>query len=246
MPINSFWQFIGPINLIPANPNPGMSPVSGRINAVAFHPRNDGEWYAGAPSGGVWKTIDRGTTWRPITDTPDWPVVASISSMAFDATGQNLYLGTGDVPMGLGFAVGVMKTADGGVTWKNVSDSRFAGSIISRVVVHPDQSNVVLAAEFGGGGGIWRSTDFGKSWNVVIPVQVPIAWTGMEFGARDPNTGQRSCYAVGESGNFLRSDDDGRGWTPLSTPLSAKSKKPQIATSPIFPGLARLGCPLTP
>jgi hypothetical protein len=96
--VSSFWRFAGPTNIGNPAGNAGCFPTIGRVNAVAFDPTNNNIWYAGSPNGGVWKTIDSGDSWKPIADS--WPLL-SVSSIAVDKSGQNVYVGTGDCP-GLG------------------------------------------------------------------------------------------------------------------------------------------------
>jgi hypothetical protein len=104
------WRFLGPSNL--NGKQPGGWAISGRVNAVAFDPKNSSTWYLGAPYGGVWKTTDSGTTWIPLTDA--WRYL-SVTSIAIDPkdTGT-IYVGTGDVPGAGPYAMGIMKSTDGG------------------------------------------------------------------------------------------------------------------------------------
>src|SRR4029077_4791869 len=91
------WAFIGPNNLL-ANDNTynGPSALSGRVNAAAFDPADStgNTIYVGAPTGGVWKTTNGGTTWSPLSD--GWQAL-QVSSIAIDPSNHNtVYAGTGD------------------------------------------------------------------------------------------------------------------------------------------------------
>src|SRR5579864_8550967 len=93
--------------------------TSGRITALIVDPRDANVVYAGAAEGGVWKTIDGGQTWTPLTD--DQPAL-SVGSLALDPSNpNNLYVGTGEANFnGDGYSgAGILKTNDGGVTWRN-------------------------------------------------------------------------------------------------------------------------------
>lgn len=228
-----FWEFIGPTN---ANIAPrfgattGQLPVSGRVNAVAFDPGNFGTIYLGTPNGGVWKTTDSGATWLPLSD--GWPSL-SVSSIAVDPLhSKNVYVGTGDIPGGFGPGIGVMKSVDGGATW---SVAGLAGKAVSCVICDPDVAGVVMAAEWDGQ--LWRSSDFGQTWNPMGGPPGGTPWTGIVFGA--PATSiQRMYYAIGGGvgAQLWRSNDKGLSWQQLSTPLRRVVQgRPVVAASPIFP-----------
>lgn len=105
------WEFVGPKNYIHADNN-RQFPISGRVNAVAFDPVRKDRCYIGAASGGVWRTIDRGQTWVPLSDA--WPA-QSVSSVAVDPTfGDTIFAGTGDMPGGSAGGIGVIRTVNGG------------------------------------------------------------------------------------------------------------------------------------
>jgi photosystem II stability/assembly factor-like uncharacterized protein len=235
------WEFVGPSDILDppsAQPSPiGQFPTSGRINAVAFDPSNRGTFYAGSSNGGVWKATNALTTsdpaWQPMSD--NWPILC-VSSIAVDASGQNVYVGTGDCPASGKLAMGVMKSTNGGVAWSNVSGAFFAGSRISRVVIHPDSQSTILAAEFDPDGSVWVSTDAGTTWtSVVFSVA---GWLCIEFGVA--SNGNRSCYALDKSGALWRADNGvatWKQWSQLSTPVKASGEnRPQIACSPLTAG----------
>jgi len=226
--IRSFWRFAGPVNIGNPAGSAGCFPTIGRVNAVAFDPANRDTWYAGAPTGGVWKTIDAGKTWRPIADS--WPLL-SVSSIAVDKSGKNVYVGTGDCPgQGTG-AIGVMKSTTAGASWKNVSDPRFKHSRISKVAVHPDSPDIVLAADFDGL--LWRSGDGGTKWKAVNRSQKN--WVSIDFSAKNSH-GKRTCYAMAIDGKFVYvSTNDGVKWTAKKSPVGSKisNGRPQIAASPV-------------
>ena len=236
--LSQFWHFVGPINIQDPAGDSGQTPTSGRVNAVAFDPAKKETWYAGSSNGGVWKTTDSGTTWKPTGD--GWPFLY-VSSIAVDKSGKNVYVGTGDCPGQGPYAMGVMKSKDGGTHWANVSDSGFQASSISRVVVHPDSPDIVMAADFNGF--LWRSKNAGKNWETVNPSQT--GWVTVDFGAKD-RKGNRICYAMARDGKYVYvSGDDGVKWNKYKSPVGSKISdgRPQIAASPITPGTVYLYSP---
>src|SRR5438445_10463558 len=101
------WRMIGPYR-------------AGKVNAVAGVPGDPAVYYFGSNGGGVWKTSDAGTVWKPIFDQQP---IASIGAIAVAPSNPKiLYVGTGeaDIRSQIGFGDGVYKSVDAGETWTNV------------------------------------------------------------------------------------------------------------------------------
>ena len=173
------WQGIGPAPIGGANLNQFKSEVTGRVSALLVHPHNPDIVYLGAAQGGLWKTIDGGTTWIPLTD--GQPSLA-VGALAFDPTNLNtLYVGTGE-PSNSGdsyYGAGILKTTDGGATWAQLGADKFTGMGISGIVVDPSHpQNVYVAGSTNVAGhkpllsqpGIYKSTNGGASWTGVATV----------------------------------------------------------------------------
>src|SRR5262249_52409923 len=153
------WEFIGPQNLpVPNRIYNGDSPIIGRVNAMAFDPVTSGTFYLASATGGVWKTTDSGTTWKPLSD--NWPSLQT-SSLAIDPQNHNtIYVGTGDFDGSSGYSFGIMKTTDGGATWTNQGKTKFSYLAVSAIVVDPENSSIVTVTTGRGRnywGYIWRS-----------------------------------------------------------------------------------------
>jgi hypothetical protein len=100
------WKFAGPAN------------IGGRVSALAFNPQDSRIVYAGAATGGVFKSTDRGVSWQPIFDDQ---AVLPIGDIAVDPANPNvLYTGTGEANGGHNNfpGAGVFKSTDAGATWK--------------------------------------------------------------------------------------------------------------------------------
>jgi len=231
LPDFPFWQFVGPNNFeTPAGP------VTGRVNAVVYDPADDNTFYIGAAIGGVWKTTDRGKNWVPLSNA--WPFEA-ISSIAIDPKNSKiLYVGTGDFHGSDKQSFGLMKSTDGGATWTNLGRAEFGETSVSKIVIDPENSDViVLTCGRGrqGYGQVWRSTDAGKTWKAVITDFAEWAEVAV---SHIRVYGDRWYYAVGwtgSEGKVYRSADRGATWTALKTPLSPGEQFGlSIATSPQY------------
>ena len=100
--------------------NVGPAFLSGRIADIAIHPKNNNVWYVAVGSGGVWKTENSGTTWKPIFDKE---VSYSIGCVTIDPNNHStIWVGTGENVGGrhVGYGDGVYKSTDGGKSWKNL------------------------------------------------------------------------------------------------------------------------------
>ena len=98
----------------------GPALMSGRIADIAFDPSDRSTWYVAVGSGGVWKTINRGTTWKSVFDGQG---SYSIGCVTVDPDNHNtVWVGTGENVSGrhVGYGDGVYKSLDGGDTWNNM------------------------------------------------------------------------------------------------------------------------------
>ncbi|HLB55526.1 MAG TPA: glycosyl hydrolase, partial [Gemmatimonadales bacterium] len=149
-----------------------IGPEGNRVSAVAGVSGDPRTYYAGAASGGIWKTSDGGTTWLPVFD--DHPV-SSIGTLAVAPSDPNtVWAGTGEPHIRSHISVGwgAYKSTDAGRTWtrKGLENT----GRISRIVIHPSNPNLVyLAAQGHGYGpqkerGIYRSNDGGETWQQVL------------------------------------------------------------------------------
>ena len=156
------WQFLGPKN------------ISGRCTDVeVVAPK--GKYYTiyvGSASGGVWKTVNEGTTWEPVFDQH---VSTSIGDIALDPDDPNtLWVGTGEANIfrSSQSGAGIYKTTDGGKTWQHMG---LEGTLtIARIIIDPTNSDVVYVAASGHEWtkskerGVYKTTDGGKTWEKIL------------------------------------------------------------------------------
>lgn len=211
------WQVEGPGN------------IGGRFNTIAIHPTNPNIMYAGAATGGVWKTVDAGVTWNPIFD---FNTYLSIGDIKFDPTNPNtIYVGTGDPQIG-GYSFignGLFKSTDAGATWTNIglSDAK----IISRIVVHPTNPNTIYVAAMGlpfvrtPDRGVYKTTDGGASWTKVLYVSDQAGATDLVIDSQNPNILYASTWdrirnmqesiVNGPNSKIYKTTDGGTTWNPI-------------------------------
>jgi len=224
--------------------NVGSATMSGRIAAVDAHNTPDGkvELFVGSASGGVWRSRDGGTTFKPVFD--DQPV-QSIGAIAIDPSHPStVWVGTGEswTRNSVSIGDGIYKSTDGGETWKNVGLPE--SERINKIVVHPKNGDIVYACVPGKlwsdspDRGLYKTTDGGKSWNLVLRgPNLSTGCSGVTLDPRDPQVVlaglwdfRRRPWTFRSGGNgpdaasgsgLYRSSDGGAHWTEL-TPGSAR------------------------
>ena len=219
--------------------NIGSAAMSGRVAAVAAH--NEGGKtvvFVGAASGGVWKSPDGGTTFKPVFDKQK---VQSIGAITIDPTNpKTIWVGTGEAWTRNSVSVGdgIYKSTDDGETWTHMGLPN--SERIVRILVHPKNGNVVYACVPGklwsdsSDRGLYRTTDGGKSWSLVLkgknlstgcssvtmdPKNPDVLLAGMWDFRRKGWTfrsGGDGPDAASGSGLY-RSTDGGKSWSDIST-----------------------------
>ena len=226
------WEFIGPQRFDTG----GGHWVSGRVNAIAIDPKNNGTLYAGAAGGGVWRTRDWGVSWKPLSDS--WPY-EEVASIAIDPKDTAvIYVGTGDFHAWSTRHFGLMKSTDSGESFVNLPAGEASETSISGIVVDPDDPQIVMMCGGRGrtrDGYVWRSIDGGVSWNRAV--NIAAEWAKIVMGRADAS-GKRPVYAVGWNGGggvMHRSRDRGVTWEPLTPPWGSGQWGISVATSPLDP-----------
>lgn len=154
----------------PRNIGPGG--MSGRVTAFAVDPRNENIFYVGTASGGLWKTVNAGTTFAPIFDNE---AVASIGALAIDPLRPDIIwagTGEGNPRNSVTGGYGIYKSTDGGTTWKcmGLELTRY----IHRIIVDPVNPDIIYAGAIGNPWaahterGLFRSADGGQTWRRIL------------------------------------------------------------------------------
>src|SRR5437879_2212645 len=154
--------------------NIGSAAMSGRISAIAGTKEPSGKitLFVGAASGGVWKSDDGGTRYRPVFDEQS---VQSIGAITIDQNNdKNVWVGTGEswTRNSVSIGNGIYKSTDGGETWNHVGLEK--SERIARIAVTPGKSDTIFAAVPGplwsdsSDRGLYKTSDGGKTWKQVL------------------------------------------------------------------------------
>jgi photosystem II stability/assembly factor-like uncharacterized protein len=220
--------------------NIGSATMSGRIAAVTGRQEADGKvtLFVGSASGGIWKSEDGGTTFKPVFDKQD---VQSIGALALDPTDRNVvWAGSGEswTRNSVSVGDGVYKSTDGGETWTRAGLN--GTERITKIVVDPADGNTVYVCAPGplwsdsSNRGLYKTSDGGRTWTKVL-AGANLS-TGCSAVAIDPANHnhllagtwdfRRKAYEFRSGGNgpdqasgsrFAESFDGGRTWTDLNS-----------------------------
>ncbi|HYA23655.1 MAG TPA: glycosyl hydrolase, partial [Terriglobales bacterium] len=212
--------------------NIGSAAMSGRIAAVDAIEKNGRiTVFVGAASGGVWKSVNGGTTFKPVFDRES---VQSIGAVAIDKSNpQIVWVGTGEAwtRNSVSIGDGIYKSTDGGENWTNMGlkDSEH----IAKILVDPKDSNTVLACATGhvwndnDERGVFKTTDAGKTWKKVLGGANGSTGCGMiARSPQEPGTIFASMWdfrrqgwtfrSGGPGSGLYKSTDGGEHWAELS------------------------------
>ena len=227
-----------------------VGPTSaGRIAAAAAVAGKPGVYYAGAASGGVWKSIDGGATWKPTFDSQ---TSQAIGALAVAPSNPNVvWAGTGeawavrDMDM---MGDGIYKSTDAGETWRHMGLTETGR--IGTIVVHPTNENLVLVCALGRATGpqkergVFRSEDGGRTWQQTLFVNEDAGCSGLQMSQQDPNVVLAGTWEIflqthilesgGMGSGIYLSRDAGRTFTKVTAPGLPTSPygKTDIAIAP--------------
>ncbi|MEP6795283.1 MAG: glycosyl hydrolase, partial [Saprospiraceae bacterium] len=231
--------------------NLGPAITSGRICDFAVDPKNHKRYFIASAAGGVWRTLNAGTTYEPVFDGEG---SFSIGCVSIDPHNTStVWVGTGENnnQRSVAYGDGVYKSVDGGSSWTNMGLKN--SEHIGKVLIHPDNSNTIFVAAIGplwapgGDRGLYKSKDGGKTWNAVLKIDEN---TGVNDVVMDLNNHdilyassfQRRRHVFtylggGPQSNIYKSTDGGETWVKSGQGLPAVDiGRIGFAISPADPG----------
>lgn len=207
--------------------------IGGRINCIAVHPYDADIIFTGTAGGGIFKTIDGGDTWEPITDELSH---LPIGDIAIDPTNPGIiYAGTGDPNIGgtVWVGSGVYKSIDGGQTWTNIGLQETR--IVSKIVINPDNPEQIFVGTMGlpfeanNDRGLYRSNDGGQTWEQVLFVSNDSGIIDLIMNPDNPSVLYAANFnrirtafesvAEGDEAGIYKTSDGGNTWTELTNGL---------------------------
>jgi photosystem II stability/assembly factor-like uncharacterized protein len=230
----------------------GPAVTSGRVADIAVDPRNRSRYFVAAASGGVWKTVNAGTTWEPVFDGES---SYSIGCVVIDPNNPFvLWVGTGEYnsQRSVSYGDGVYRSEDGGKSWQNMGLK--SSEHIGRILVDPRNSSVVFVAAqgplWGPGGdrGLYKTTDAGKTWTSVLNISENTGVSDIVMDTRNPDVMFAASYQRrrhvwtlidgGPESAIYKSTDGGATWKKLAGGLpDGDVGRIGLAISPVNPDL---------
>ncbi|MFM7328021.1 MAG: WD40/YVTN/BNR-like repeat-containing protein [Bacteroidota bacterium] len=206
-----------------------IGPIGNRISCAIGLPGNDLVYFAGAATGGLWRTTDGGLSWKPLMDDKS---VASVSALAAAPSDpQVIYAGTGEsfIRSNVSIGNGVYRSTDGGDSWQHIGLDNTGR--ISRILVHPNNPDVVFVAAVGHAyapqkeRGLYKSSDGGKTWKQVLFVDENTGISDMVMDPSNPRILFAGAWQLslrtwnrtsgGPGSGLFQSVDGGDTWTRL-------------------------------
>ncbi len=216
----------------------GPALTSGRISDLAVNPDDNSEFYVAASAGGVWKTTNRGVTFKPVFDNEG---SYSIGCLAMDPNNHNvIWVGTGENnnQRSVSYGDGLYKSIDGGNNWKKVGLEK--SEHIGMIVIDPRNSDVVYVAAYGpvwsagGDRGIYKTTDGGENWEKILEVSEHTGFNEIHMDPRDPDVlyatahqrrrRQWTYLGGGPESGIYKSADAGANWVKINKGLPGGDK----------------------
>ena len=212
------WRLVGPTNTM------------GRVSDVAGIPSPSKTLFVAAAAGGIWKSTNNGTTWRPVFDRER---VISMGMLAIAPSDtQQVWAGTGEPNSrnSMSPAGGVYKSTDGGLTWTLMGLEKTQA--IGRIQVHPRDPNIVYVAALGAPWnankerGLYKTTDGGTTWELVKFVSDRAGFVDVQLDPSNPDVVWAASYERVRGPYFLqsggpgsalwKSTDAGKTWTEVT------------------------------
>ena len=195
------WRSIGPVNM------------AGRITDVEAHPSQPKTFYVAGATGGIWKTVNAGTTFVPLWEKAP---IASMGDLAIAPSNPKIiWAGTGeeDSRNSVAPGYGIYKSVDAGVTWQSMGLEKTQH--IGRILVHPTNPDIVYVSALGAlwatnpERGLYKTVDGGKTWTLSKFISDRAGFVDLAIDPRDPNVLYAASWERIRKAHFLKSGGPG-------------------------------------
>lgn len=225
----------------------GPALMSGRITDIEQHPTNDRVLYVGAAGGGVWKSVNGGSSFQPIFEEH----TQSIGKVKLDPKDpdKTIWVGTGEIwtRNSVSIGDGLYKTTDGGLNWNRVGFEK--SERIASIEIHPENTDIMYVGVLGAlwsdseERGVFKSTDRGATWNKVLYIDAKTGCGDVILDPNDPNILYASMWEFrrkgwdfasgGENSALYKSTDGGETWNKITNGLpEGKQGRIAVAVAP--------------
>src|SRR5229473_885016 len=236
------WRNIGPANM------------GGRVSSVTGIPSPSRTFFVAAAAGGIWKTTNAGTTFRPVFENEKCVSMGELAIAPSDT--MQVWAGTGeeDSRNTISPGCGIFKSTDGGLTWKRMGLER--SGAIGRIVVHPTNPNIVYVAALGqpwsanAERGLYKTTDGGQTWQLIKFVSPQAGFIDVAMDPSNPEVlfaaswqrvrGPYFLNSGGPGSTLWKTTDGGKTWTEVKSGGFPEAMKGRIglAIAPSNPKVA--------
>src|SRR6266487_4582800 len=211
------WRNIGPANM------------GGRVSSVTGIPSPSRTFFVAAAAGGIWKTTNAGTTFRPVFENEKCVSMGELAIAPSDT--MQVWAGTGeeDSRNTISPGCGIFKSTDGGLTWKLAGLEK--SGAIGRIVVHPTNPNIVYVAALGQAWaanperGLYKTTDGGQTWQLVKFISDKAGFIDIAMDPANPEVlfaaswqrvrGPYFLNSGGPGSALWKTTDGGKTWTEV-------------------------------
>jgi len=215
------WRFVGPDTL------------SGRCTDIAVPKGSRDTIYIASATGGVWKTINYGVTWKPIMD--DVPSISVGDVTVAPSNPDIVWVGTGEANIYRGSVagIGVYKSINAGTTWQHMGLADT--NTVSRIIIHPENPDIVYVAATGHEWtrneerGVFKTTDGGQTWEKVHYVNDHSGAIDLVMDPSDPETLYAAMWnrtrlrwsdpVPGPGDGIFKTSDGGKTWNQKTSGL---------------------------
>lgn len=208
----------------------GPGNIGARINTIKVHPTDPNIMYIGYSGGGLWKTTDGGNNWQSVFDRQTFLAIGDIE---LDPKNPNVvYAGTGDPNISAYPFIGdgLWKSTDGGQNWQHLGLTE--QRIISKIIVDPNNSNVLYVATMGlpfernNKRGLYKTVNGGQSWQQILFVSDQSGVIDLEMAPDNSSVlyaavwdrlrSNRESVVTGSNARIWKTTDGGSSWAKLS------------------------------
>lgn len=229
--------------------NIGPAIMGGRVTDIEGVIGKPNHIYVATASGGLWKTENRGTTWRCIFEKEN---TISIGDIAIDPKNPDvIWVGSGESNVRNSGSIGdgVYKSTDGGKTWQHMGLKETEH--ISRIVIHPHNTDIIYVGALGHAygsndeRGVFRSKDAGKTWQKVLYIDKKHGVADLDIDPENPNILYAAMWhferkpwthtSGSTEGGIFRTIDGGDNWNKLTSGLPKLMGRAGVKIAPSDP-----------